>query len=268
MANEIKLQKVIMPVIVVALVLVVVTVYLAYFTVEAGRVGVVRRFREVNRVVPSGLHFKLPYMEDVVEMDVRTQKSTTRTEAASKDLQTVQCTIVLNYRLEDESAGEVFKTIGINYENKIIDPMIQESFKAEAARFTAEELIIKREKVKTGVREFLKAQLVNRGIVVEELSITDFKFSEEFNRAIEAKQTAEQNALKAKRDLDRIKVEAQQKIASARAEAESLRIQKQVITPNLIKLREIEAQIKAIDKWDGKMPNVTGGAVPFIEVQK
>jgi regulator of protease activity HflC (stomatin/prohibitin superfamily) len=99
-----------------------------------------------------------------------------------------------------------------------------------------------------------------------ELSITDFEFSPEFNRAIEQKQTAEQLALKAKRDLDRIKVEAQQKIAIAQAEAEALRIQRQAVSPELVRLREVEAQMKAIEKWDGKLPNVTGGAVPFISI--
>ena len=106
------------------------------------------------------------------------------------------------------------------------------------------------------------------GITVVELSITDFEFSAEFNKAIESKQTAEQNALRAKRDLDRIKVEAQQKIASAQAEAESLRLQRAVISPELIQLRQIEAQMKAIEKWDGKLPSVTGGGVPFIQVGK
>ena len=98
--------------------------------------------------------------------------------------------------------------------------------------------------------------------------MTDFEFSAEFNRAIESKQTAEQNALRAKRDLERIKVEAEQKVTSAKAEAEALRLQRQVISPELIQLRQIEAQIKAIEKWDGKLPNVTGGAVPFIQVEK
>ena len=145
---------------------------------------------------------------------------------------------------------------------------MKESFKAAAARYTAEELISKREALKTEVRNYLRERLQVYGIVVVELSITDFEFSQEFNKAIESKQTAEQNALRAKRDLDRIRVEAEQKIASARAEAEALRLQRQVVSPELIELRKIEAQIKAIEKWDGKLPSVTGGAVPFIQVDK
>jgi regulator of protease activity HflC (stomatin/prohibitin superfamily) len=240
----------------------------SYFVIDAGERGVVLRFGEVSRVVDPGLRFKMPMAEDVVHMTVRVQKNTTKTEAASRDLQVVQTTMVLNYNLQADKVGEVYQSIGLNYVEKIIEPVVKESFKAASARYTAEELISKREALKTEVRNYLRDQLAKFGIVVVELSITDFEFSQEFNRAIESKQTAEQLALKARRDLDRIRVEAQQKIATAQAEAEALRIQKQVISPDLIKLRQIEAQIKAIEKWDGKLPNVTGGAVPFIQVEE
>jgi regulator of protease activity HflC (stomatin/prohibitin superfamily) len=246
----------------------IITLMSSYFGIDAGERGVVLRFGEVNRIVDPGPRFKMPFAEEVVRMTVRVQKSTTKTEAASKDLQIVQSTIVLNFSLEPTQAGEMYSTIGLNYNEKVIDPVIKESFKAAAARYTAEELISKREALKTEVRNYLRDQLSKFGIMVVELSITDFEFSQEFNRAIESKQTAEQHALRAKRDLDRIRVEAQQKIASAQAEAESLRLQRAVISPELIKLRQIEAQMKAIEKWDGKLPNVTGGTVPFIQVEK
>ena len=240
----------------------------SFFSIEAGDRGIVLRFGEVNRVVEPGLRFKLPVAEDVVHMTVRVQKSTTKTEAASRDLQNVQTTMVLNFMIDPLKAGEIYSTIGLNYNERVIDPAVKESFKAAAARYTAEELISKREQLKTEVQLYLRDRLGVFGIVIVELSITDFEFSAEFNRAIESKQTAEQNALRAKRDLDRIKVEAQQKIASAQAEAESLRIQRQVISKELLELRRIEAQMKAIEKWDGKLPNVTGGAVPFIQLDK
>jgi len=239
-----------------------------YFGVDAGERGVVLRFGEVNRVVDPGPNFKIPLAEQVVFMTVRVQKTTTKTEAASRDLQTVQTTMVLNYNIEPAKAGQMYSNIGLNYNERVIDPAVKESFKAAAARYTAEELISKRETLKTEVRNYLRERLQVYGVVVVELSITDFEFSQEFNKAIESKQTAEQNALRAKRDLDRIRVEAEQKIASARAEAEALRLQRQVISPELIELRKIEAQIKAIEKWDGKLPGVTGGAVPFIQVDK
>jgi regulator of protease activity HflC (stomatin/prohibitin superfamily) len=239
-----------------------------YFSIEAGDRGIVLRFGQVNRVVEPGARFKIPFAEEVVRMSVRVQKTTTKTEAASRDLQTVQTTMVLNYSLDPARTGEMYANIGLNFNERVIDPAVKESFKAAAARYTAEELISKRETLKTEVRNYLRERLHVFGINIVELSVTDFEFSAEFNRAIESKQTAEQNALRAKRDLERIKVEAEQKVTSAKAEAEALRLQRQVISPELIQLRQIEAQIKAIEKWDGKLPNVTGGAVPFIQVEK
>jgi regulator of protease activity HflC (stomatin/prohibitin superfamily) len=239
-----------------------------YFSIEAGDRGVVLRFGQVNRVVEPGARFKIPFAEEVVRMSVRVQKTTTKTEAASRDLQTVQTTMVLNYSLNPAKTGEMYANIGLNYNERVIDPAVKESFKAAAARYTAEELISKREALKTEVRNYLRERLHVFGINIVELSVTDFEFSAEFNRAIESKQTAEQNALRAKRDLDRIKVEAEQKVTSARAEAEALRLQRQVISPELIQLRQIETQMKAIEKWDGKLPGVTGGAIPFIQVDR
>ncbi len=240
----------------------------SYFSIEAGDRGIVLRFGEVSRVVDPGARFKIPFAESVVRMSVRVQKTTTKTEAASRDLQTVQTTMVLNYSLVPEKVGQMYANIGLNFNERVINPAVKESFKAAAARYTAEELITKRETLKTEVRNYLRDRLQVYGIIVVELSITDFEFSQEFNKAIEAKQTAEQNALRAKRDLERIKVEAEQKVTSARAEAEALRLQRQVISPELIQLRQIEAQIKAIEKWDGKLPNVTGGSVPLIQLDK
>jgi regulator of protease activity HflC (stomatin/prohibitin superfamily) len=139
--------------------------------------------------------------------------------------------------------------------------------KAVSARYTAEELITKRPAVSAEMQSSLTKRLLSSNISVDAFSIVSFSFSEIFTDAIEAKQTAEQNALKAKRDLDRINVEAKQTIASATAEAEALRLQKMNISPDLIELRKIEANLKAIEKWNGILPQVTGaGAVPFIGI--
>ena len=102
--------------------------------------------------------------------------------------------------------------------------------------------------------------------VVESTAITDFKFSDSFTQAIEAKVTASQQMLKAETDLKRIQVEAQQKVTQAKAEADALNLQKQAITPELIELRKVEMQTKAVEKWDGKLPMYTGGAMPFLDV--
>ena len=149
---------------------------------------------------------------------------------------------------------------------RIIIPAVQEAVKAVTARFTAEELIAKRTDVRDQIVAQLRERLARHGIMVDEFSIVNFNFSRSFNDAIEAKTTAEQLKLKAERDLQRIEVEAKQRVAQARAEAESLAVQRQQVTPELIRLREMENQRAAIEKWDGKLPNVAGGAIPFINV--
>jgi regulator of protease activity HflC (stomatin/prohibitin superfamily) len=135
------------------------------------------------------------------------------------------------------------------------------------AQFTAEELIQRRTEVKSQVQTMLNTRLRKNYLIVDAVSITDFDFSAEFNTAIEAKQQAEQLALKAQRDLVRIKTEAEQKIAQAKAQAEALRLQKEQVTPQLIELRRIEAQMAAIEKWNGVLPQYTGnGPIPFLNV--
>jgi len=199
-------------------------------------------------------------------MEVRTTKLEVDSDSSSKDLQDVQTTIALNYHLVPEEVISLYKDIGTAYETRIIAPAIQESVKSVTARFTAEELITKRTEVREGIKNQLLERLSKYYIAVDDFNIVNFQFSEEFDKAIEAKVTAEQLKLKADRDLERIRVEAEQKIAQAQAEAEALRLQKQEITPDLVKLRMIEVQRSAIEKWDGILPRVTGEGVPLISV--
>ncbi|MBM4287030.1 MAG: prohibitin family protein [Deltaproteobacteria bacterium] len=234
--------------------------------VGAGERGVVLNFGAVqDYVLGEGLHFRIPVVQTVVPMDVRVQKSVTSAAAASSDLQDVSSDVALNYHIIPDKANVVYQTIGIEFKNRIIDPAVQEVVKAVTARYTAEELITKRPAVSEAMRTTLAERLMAYNIAVDAFSIVGFSFSKIFMEAIEAKQTAEQLALKARRDLERIKIEAEQKITAATAEAESLRIQREVISPDLIDLRRIEANLRAIEKWNGVLPQVTGaGAVPFI----
>jgi regulator of protease activity HflC (stomatin/prohibitin superfamily) len=250
--------------------LVVLFVFKPWVQVGAGERGIVQNFGAVqDEVLNEGLHFKIPIVQTVILMDVKIQKALTDAASSSSDLQDVDLSIALNYHIIPEKANLVYQTIGVQFKERIIDPAIQEVMKAVSARYTAEELITKRPAVSREMQESLKARLLESNISVDAFSIINFSFSMTFTEAIEAKQTAEQNALKAKRDLDRIKVEAQQTIASATAEAEALRLQKMNITPDLIDLRRIEANLKAIEKWNGVLPNVTGaGAIPFIGVNE
>ena len=239
-----------------------------FVIIGAGERGVVMNFGAVqDTVMGEGIHFRIPIMQRVVKIDVRLQKSQTDAAAASKDLQETHSTIALNYHILPEKANWVYQKIGQSYKERIIDPAVQEVVKAVTAKFTAVTLITQRETVRHDIKELLKQRLVSNHIVVDDFSIVNFQFSKQFTQAIEAKQTAEQLAMKALRDLERIKIEAEQKITQAKAEAEALRLQKENVTPQLVRLRQIEASLKAIDKWDGRMPRVTGGAIPFIDLK-
>jgi regulator of protease activity HflC (stomatin/prohibitin superfamily) len=236
--------------------------------IGAGERGVVQNFGAVQEnVLNEGIHFRIPIVQTVILMDVKIQKAMTDAASSSSDLQDVDLSVALNYHIIPDKANLVYQTIGVEFKERIIDPAIQEVMKAVSARYTAEELITKRPAVSTEMQEALTSRLLASNISVDAFSIISFSFSQTFTDAIEAKQTAEQNALKAKRDLDRIKVEAEQTIAAATAEAEALRLQKMNISPDLIELRKIEANLKAIEKWNGILPEVTGaGAIPFIGV--
>jgi len=239
-----------------------------FVVIGAGERGVVLNFGAVQPVVlGEGLHFRVPIVQKVVKIDVKVHKEQVDAEAASKDLQDIRSTIAVNYHILPDKANWVFQNIGTAFKERIIDPTVQEVVKAITAKYTAIELITQRERVRAEIRALLKERLTTYNIIVDDFSIVNFKFSQQFTQAIEAKQTAEQLAFKAQRDLERIKIEAEQKIAGARAEAEALRLQKENVTPQLIRLRQIEASIKAIDKWDGHLPKINSGAIPFIDVK-
>jgi regulator of protease activity HflC (stomatin/prohibitin superfamily) len=256
------------PVIIVGIVLFLLFAFKPWAQVGAGERGIVLNFGAVeNTVLGEGIHFRVPIMQTIILMDVQIQKAITDAASASSDLQDVALSVALNYHVIPDKANVVYQSIGLQFKERIIDPAIQEVMKAVTARYTAEELITKRPAVSTEMKDALTTRLLESNIAVDAFSIVSFSFSQTFTDAIEAKQTAEQNALKAKRDLDRIRVEAEQTIAAATAEAEALRLQKMNISPDLIELRKIEANLKAIEKWNGILPEVTGaGAIPFIGV--
>ena len=246
---------------IVGVVIGVILISSSFKVVGAGERGVVfSKFGGVKNVIlDEGLRFKIPFIEDIIRVDVKVQKSQTDATAASKDLQTVSSTIALNYHIDPGKVNVVYQELGTYFKERMIDPSVQESVKAVTALFTAEELITRRNEVSDKIKESLLNRLIAFNIIVDGFNIIDFSFSRGFNEAIEAKQMAEQSALKAKRDLDRIKIEAEQKITQARAEAEGQRLQRETISPTILQLR-------AIEKWDGKFPQVIGGAMPFIDV--
>lgn len=255
-------------VVIIGAILLVFLFFRPWVQIGAGERGVLLNFGAVqDTVMNEGLHFRMPIRQTVAIVDVKVQKAVTDAAAASADLQDVTSSVALNYHVIPDKANIVYQTIGIQFKERIIDPAIQEVMKAVTAQYTAEELITKRPAVSEAMRAALAERLLAYNIAVDTFSIVSFSFSKVFTEAIEAKQTAEQLALKSKRDLERIKIEAEQKIAAAKAEAESLRLQRANISQDLIELRKVEANLKAIEKWNGILPQVTGGgAVPFIGV--
>ncbi len=239
-------------IVIAGVILLILIFFRPWVKVGAGQRGVVLNFGAVQQqVLEEGLHLRIPVMQEIALMDVKIQKAETDAAAASADLQDVSSRIALNYHVVPDKANIVYQKIGVQFKERIIDPAIQEVVKA----------------VSEAMRVALADRLIANNIAVDAFSITIFSFSKIFTEAIESKQTAEQLALKAKRDLDRIKIEAEQKITAARAEAESLRLQRANISPDLIELRRIEANMKAIEKWNGILPQVTGGgAIPLIGV--
>lgn len=235
--------------------------------VPAGYRGVLTTFGKPSETVyGEGIHFRFPMAQKMNLVSVAIMKGEGDGDAASKDLQTVHTKIAINYHVRPEAVVSVFRDLGNQPGDRIIVPSVQEAVKAVTARYTAEELISKRATVRDDIVLALKERMMRHGLVVDEFSIVNFHFSKTFNEAIEAKTTAEQLKMKAERDLQRIEVEARQRVARAKAEAEALALQRQQVTPELLRLRETENEARAIEKWDGRLPTTTGGAIPFINV--
>ncbi len=240
--------------------------------VPAGSRGVMTTFGSArNELYEPGLHFRWPIAQTMHTMNIQIQKGEGEGDAASKDLQSVHTKVAINYHLEPSYAVEAFKNIGPSTDvaaERIIMPATHEAVKAVTARFTAEELITRRTEVRDAISVLLKEKMARHGLVLDEFNLINFAFSKSFSDAIENKVKAEQQKQQAERDLQRLQVEAQQKVVGARAEAESLALQRQQITAELLSLRRIENERAAIAKWDGKLPQVSGGATPFINVDR
>jgi prohibitin 2 len=261
--------------------------------VDAGNRGALVQFGNVETDVSldEGLHFVVPFRDNVVQMEVRTQKVVENAASASKDLQDVSTQVALNYHLNPDRAQIVYQQLGFDYASRVITPAIQESVKQVTARFNAEELITKRETVKNQIEEQITTRLAAYNIIVDAISITEFQFSQQFRTAVEAKVQAQQRALQAQNELRRIQIEAQQNEAQAIGEQKANIARAEGLKQSNVLQAEGEAQaITIIDqqlrnnptylewlkatKWDGVLPLVTGGGggaggqgvTPFIEI--
>jgi regulator of protease activity HflC (stomatin/prohibitin superfamily) len=233
--------------------------------VSAGHIGVQVTLGNVNQTtLTEGFHIINP-ISSVQDIDVRLV--TTKLETASagtKDLQQVHTDIVMNYRLSSDKVAHIYKEFGLDLQDRVINPALSESFKAAVAHYNSEELITQREQVSANIKEEISKKLEKYSITVGDISLMNFAFSAEYQHAIEAKVTATQSKLKAEQDLARIQVEAQQEIAKAEGRAKAIQIETAAINAQG---GSSYVQLKAIERWDGKLPTVSGGATPFINIK-
>ncbi|MGK8893718.1 prohibitin family protein [Burkholderia gladioli] len=244
----------------------IVGILFACFTqVAQSHIGIVTTFGKIQAdTLGEGPHLVAP-VSRVHEVFVGTDVARVdKAQAASKDLQSVHTDLTMNYRVDPSKARALFAMApSLEYESAYIQPAMQEVFKAVVSRYTAEELVTKRALVSTDIQNALIAKLTGYGFIVRDINITGFAFSKAFDDAIEAKVTASQKAEQAERDLQRVKYEADQKIAAARGEAEAIAIQATAIKTNG---GEEYLRLQAINHWDGKLPVylAPGAPMPFI----
>src|SRR5215203_3673917 len=279
--------RIVVPVII-GFIMVIVVLAASVKIVEAGHRGVLLNFGAVDTSASlnEGIHFVVPFRDNIVQLEVRTQKTVENAASASRDLQDVSTQVALNYHVDPNTAQILFQQLGFDYASRVIAPAIQESVKQVTARFNAENLITNRETVKSEIENQIKQRLAAYNVEVETISITEFQFSEQFRRAVESKVEAEQRALQATNDLRRIEIEAQQAKARAVGEQQANIAQAEGgRQANVLKAQGESEAIKIIDvqlrenprylewlktqRWDGVLPLVTGGgegATPFIEI--
>ncbi len=229
----------------------------SFKSVPTGFIGVKTRFGQVQTTMLSeGLNLKIPFIEKIILMDCRTQKTEYTMEASSKDLQKISnFKVAINYNITKDTANTLYREVGVDYKSIIVEPAIQEAMKATIANYTAEELITKRNEVSAFALNSLSTKLQDRGISLTSLNILDLSFSAEFDQAVENKQIVEQQTQQAKYELEKAKVENEKKIENAKAEAEVMKQQNAEITDKTLELKRLEIQQKLIEKWSGNLPN-------------
>jgi prohibitin 1 len=232
--------------------------------VNAGERGVVMRFGQVQGgVLNEGLHLVIPFITAVKNLSVRVQRSDIKAQAASKDLQDVTTEVALNWHIDPVKVNTVYQRVGDETQilERIINPAVSEVLKAATAKKNVEEILTKRTELKQEIDQALKTRLAGYGLAVDDVSLVDFGFSPEFNKSIEAKQIAEQEAKQAEFVALKASKDAEAEVNRAKGQAEAQRLQKLTLTPDLL-------QKQAIEKWDGKFPTYMGGngQLPFINL--
>ena len=244
-------------------------VFLPFSIIGAGERGVITHFGAVEPVpLGEGIHFRVPVRDSIIPIDIKIQKHEVPAQGSTKDLQDLNATFAVNFALEAEKVAQIYQQQGDlkAIVDRIIAPQTQESFKTAAAQFTAEESIVKRPELKAQFDQILIDRLSKYGIQIYDTSVIDIKFSTEFAQAVESKQVAEQDAQRSVYIAQKAEQEAQARINQARGEAEAQKLLQVSIDANILRKQELDNQRLAIAKWDGILPKVNSGAVPFLDI--
>ncbi len=254
-------KEILLGVIAFTLIFLIIVIANSITTVPTGFVGVKTRFGKVQEtVIQEGLNMKVPFIEKIVKIDCKTKKLETTSEGSTKDLQTATISIAVNYNVNKDTANKLYREIGVDYENVIINPAILESIKSTAAQYTAEELITKRAEVSNKIQETLIAKITEKGFTINGFNITNINFSDAYNQAIEAKAVKQQEVETAKAELEKQKIQNEKEISIAQKDAEVMRLQNKEITENTLRLKELEIKQSLINKWNGAYPTTMLGS--------
>ena len=235
----------------------------SFTVVQAGHTGVVVTMGSVNEgVLQEGIHFKVPFVQNVVKIDNRIQKLEVNTEAFSKDLQSVKTVLAINYRVDTAKSYSIYKNIGADYENVLVVPAVNEVLKAITSQYTAEESVTNRVLISDGLVKGLNEKLNDLGLYITDVNIIDFDFSEAFITAIEEKQVAQQQLLKAETEKQTAITNAQASAEAAKIKAEGDAKANKLLNDSLT---DKVLENKKIDKWNGELPKVSGSGSTIID---
>jgi regulator of protease activity HflC (stomatin/prohibitin superfamily) len=259
-------------IVIVAALLLLIGVLTSGFAVQAGNVGVVTTFgRAEPGVLEPGFHLRVPFVNHIHQIDVRVQPHTFQEiDAASQEQQSVKLTGTMNYHLDPQRANELFQKVGLDFATKVIDPAFSDFIKEVVPRYRANEILQKRDEIRRNTRDKLSENLSGYGIIVDDIYISNIAFSEEYQQAIERKQTAQQNVGHEEQLLAQKEIQARQRVVeakglaeaaveTAKGEAEANRVRAESLSPALVQYLQTQ-------RWDGRLPQVTSGGVPLIDI--
>lgn len=258
----------------------------SWYTIDQGERGVLLRFGKLSSVEEPGLHFKLPFIDSIHKMTVRTVKFTLPTAVYSKDIQGAEVVISLNYRLDADKVGEMYAAAGTNYADKIVVPRLLAVSKDVFGKYNAVSIVQAREELGRQILEEMSAKMAGTGVIVESVQIENIDFSDSYEKSVEERMKAEVEVQRVKQNLERERInaemarakaqgEADAKLARAsadakaielvgRAEAEAIRAKSEAMKANPDYVRMLQAE-----KWDGRLPQsiVPSSSVPILKLQ-